>query len=96
MRRPIVPDPISARIDLIGLDRALRLRLMATLIADACRRYDEFRGARVGPDGRFFEYATFLAAGNLLHVFNFWLDDTTSPAHVIIDDFAHQARPLPS
>jgi hypothetical protein len=95
MRRLIVPDPISARLDLIGLDRALRLRLMATLIEDACRRYDEFRGARVGPDGRFFEYATFVAAGNIRHVFNFWFDDSTSPAQVIIADFAHETRPLP-
>jgi hypothetical protein len=58
------------------------------------RHYQTYCVLRDEEDPRFFRYLVAFADGGSMHEFTFVIDDSTSPAHLVIADFEHDSSPI--
>jgi hypothetical protein len=64
------------------------------LRSDLEDRYTIYCGLRDEVEPRYFRFLTTFADGGSMHVFEFVIDDSTSPDHLFIEDFEHESGPL--
>jgi len=94
MRKLVIWPGISQRIGACGLTHEGLLRFLNGLRSDLENHYPIYSVLRDEEDPRFFRYLVTLADGNLIHEFDFVIDDSTSPDHLFIEDFAHDSSPV--
>jgi hypothetical protein len=94
MRKLILWPGISRRIGVCGLSHEGLPRFLNRMRFDLEEDYAIYRVLRDDEDPRFFRYLVTFADGNLMHEFDFIIDDSTSPDHLFIEDFAHIANPI--
>ena len=94
MRRLIIWPGISRRIGDVGLSHTGLLVLLNGLRSDLEDHYALFCALRDEEEPRFFHYLAAFADGGLMHRFEFIIDDSTSPDHLFIEDFEHDANLL--
>jgi hypothetical protein len=70
------------------------LRFLNGLRSDLENHYRIYSVLRDEEEPRFFRYLVTVADGGLMHDFDFVIDDSTSPDHLFIEDFEHDARPV--
>jgi hypothetical protein len=93
LRRLILWPQISRRIGACGLTRAGLVKFLTDLRHHLENSYPIFRSLRDQDDPRYFTYLASLADGELLHQFEFTIDDSTSPQDLFVIDFEHETRP---
>ncbi len=93
MRRLILLPVISQRIGEL-LSRNGIVRLLTALHDELPGLYSRYRNLRHPDDDRLCLFFSTLGDGSQMHRFTFFVDDTTSPDHLIIEQFEHDARTL--
>ena len=88
MRKLIIWPGISRRIGTCGLTHEGLLRFLNRLRLELEDDYQTFCDLRDEENPRFFRYLVTFADGGLMHAFDFVIDDSTSPDHLFIEDFA--------
>ncbi len=92
MRRLVVPPGISRKIGAL-LSRNGVVRLLSRLHEELPARYGRYRGLRHPDDDGSFLFFVVVAEGRM-HSFTFFIDDSTSPDHLLVQDVEHNSRPL--
>jgi hypothetical protein len=77
---------ISRRIRSFGLRREVLIQLITSIHEDIPREYPKFQPFRTGADGR---YRKLIEDGEILHLFKFWIDDSTAQGFLIVADVWH-------
>jgi hypothetical protein len=94
MRKLIIWSEISRRIGQCGLSHNGLPVFLNNLRSDLEDRYSLYHGLRDDEEPRFFRFLATFADGDLMHEFEFIIDDSTSPDHLFIEDFEHESRPV--
>lgn len=94
MRKLIVWPGISRRIGACGLTHEGLLRFLNGLRTELEDHYGDYCVLRDEEEARFFHYLVAFADGGFMHEFDFVIDDSTSPDHLFIEDFEHDATPI--
>lgn len=86
----VVPSQVSRTIGSFGLPRETLLDLLAHVYQDIASKYDSIKKARTA-DVRLFVHRFVLTdTAGAGHLFIFDIDDTTSPAHLMITQIKHR------
>ncbi len=94
MRKLIIWPTVSRRIGACGLTHDGLLRFLNGLRHDLENNYQIYSVLRDEEEPRYFRYLVAFADGDLMHEFDFVVDDSTSPDHVFIEDFEHGSSPV--
>jgi hypothetical protein len=94
MRKLILWSEISRRIGQCGLTHEGLPVFLNELRSDLADHYRLYCGLRDEEEPRFFRYFMTFSDGDLMHSFEFVIDDSTSPDHLFIEDFDHESRPI--
>ncbi len=94
MRRLIIWPGISRRIGACGLTHEGLPRFLNRVRYDLENEYQLYYVHRDAEDPRYFRYPVTFADDGLMHEFDFVIDDSTSPDHLFIEDFEHEANPI--
>jgi len=94
MRKLIIWSEISRRIGQCGLTHEGLSLFLNELRSDLEDHYRLYCGLRDEQEPRFFRYLMTFADGDVMHKFEFIIDDSTSPDHLFIEDFEHESRPI--
>jgi hypothetical protein len=94
MRKLIIWPGISQRIGACGLTHDGLLRFLNGLRSDLEEHYGIYCVLRDEEEPRYFRYLVAFADGDLMHEFDFVIDDSTSPDHLFIEGFEHDANPV--
>jgi hypothetical protein len=94
MRKLIVWPGISRRLGACGLSHEGMLQFLNGLRFDLENNYRIYCVLRDTEDPRYFRYLASIADGGSMHEFDLVIDDSTSPEHLFIEDFEHEAKPV--
>ena len=94
MRKLIIWPGISRRIGACGLTHEGLLVFLNGLRFDLENHYRIYSVLRDEEEPRFFRYLAAFSDAGLMHEFDFVIDDSTSPNHLFIEDFEHEAKPV--
>ena len=94
MRKLIIWPGISRRIGACGMSHEALSVLLNSLRSDLENEYAIYGTLRDGEEPRFFHYLLAISDGDLMHEFDFVIDDSTSPDHLFIEDFEHDTKPV--
>jgi hypothetical protein len=94
LRKLIIWPGISRRIGACGLTHEGVPVFLTRLRSDLEDHYVTYRSLRDEEDPRYFRYLLSFPDGDLLHEFEFVIDDSTSPDHLFIEDFEHDSSPI--
>ena len=93
--RTIVPPRLSAAVGACGLSRGALLLVLIALHETLPAEADRFRGER-DPDqpDSLFLFRVNVTDGALQHRLKFSVDDATAPGRLIVQNVAHEVRPM--
>jgi hypothetical protein len=94
MRRLVVWPGISRRIGACGMTHQGLPVFLNRLRSDLENQYSIYSNLRDVEEPRFFRYLIAFADTGVMHEFDFVIDDSTSPDHLFIEDFTHDANPI--
>lgn len=94
MRRLVIWPGISRRIGACGLSHEGLVYFLNGLRSDLENYYHVYGTLRDEEEPRFFRYLVAYGDGGLMHEFIFIIDNSTSPDHLLIEDFEHSSSPV--
>ncbi len=86
----VVPFPVSRIIGSFGLPRQTLLDLLVHVHQEIVSKYDSIKNARTADVRLFIHRFVLTDAAGTGHLFVFAIDDTTSPAHLMIVQIKHR------
>lgn len=94
MRRVVISPTISRRIGACGLTHIGVAEVLDRLHTDLKYTYPENHDYRDEDDPRVFHYLIIFKDADMVHDFNFLIDDSTSPDHLFIEDFYYTSSSI--
>jgi hypothetical protein len=92
-RHVILDRPVSAALGACGLSREGLIRVLLLLHQDLPADHARHRSNRDATRSDCFRYRRQLLDGATWHLFDFLVEDSTSPDHLFVNSFGHQSRP---
>jgi hypothetical protein len=93
--RVLIAREVRGALGQRGLSREGLLQALVALHHHLPREVRRFRERRDPKDpDSFFLFRVGFPDGALWHRFTFWVDDATRPNHLLVENLAHETRPI--